>query len=876
MTSSYQGYAQRKGFSPINVGSQNIQNIRAEGQRIIEGMEARRNAEISSRNAVLSQMKENANLEANVRKENFEAEERYYDSIKQSLTTNYEVERGNIDRKLKADNKIYEALSGISKTAAKSTQQLFQYKFDRDYEDEISKLLLGYIDPNKQTAQAVGQASIEVAENQYQGAADVLQATGTPPLRVAQVRAASPGRQYARDQVRAAQAAEEFPSWLAKQMATNDTTKILVPGRQEPITPMQAVTSQEKLLTANTLAMDYLKITNLYGLKPEFLTPTLQSLRKNISGVVKKAEAAEIASLQEEQLNLAKDQVYDKVNTSQNGFLSLYNAFRRTTDANGIPLSPGQARKEAMGFIINAKNADGTFRFTEDEIKDIFNVSFSDQPNNPISNRYSAEVAQFLADREKAYIQKVNDDQALVNAQQTEQYEKARIFLDNAPEITDDMIEQLKEAGKSNPKLAQLAERYASFTVEAESKKAINQDFEDKFNRMELTPQTVNTSLLPPDEKAKWIKRLTDAGMVGDGVMSKEDRQSAKKIITQRLNGLLELAGKPSDLEKTPEYAIRQALLKWEKTYNLARREQPDADAFAIANKQFQDDLNVTLNSKETGYNQGVYALTGDPRSKKFKNFDLAGTPTTLTQGTKFRDQVRADKDAFRNAEMLSREEVQRYADNAAAGRITALPQGAFTISNIYGGRLSAMDVLKGQAEKYGIQLPEYLIKQTEEVKKTLNGNDPLNQLLLNFKPNYTRSQIVQSNQPGAWRQPQNIVRGLRSDYVGSDDVLDTGYVDDSNRPIRLSPPAAQAFGRMVDAGMPLTNFTNVYRDEDEYLRLKGLGYGAAANSAHNHGEGMDVHGPAKDWLITYGEQYGWYLIDYEGSHGGHFEYRGN
>lgn len=869
MTSSYQGYAQRKGFSPINVGSQNIQNIRAEGQRIIQGMEARRNAEISSRNAVLSQMKENANLEANVRKENFDAEERYYDSIKQSLTTNYEVERDNIDRKLKADNKIYEALSGISETAAKSTQQLFQYKFDRDYEDEISKLLLGYIDPNKQTAQAVGQAAIEVSENQYQGAADVLQATGTPPLKVAQVRAASPGRQYARDQVRAAQAAEEFPSWLAKQMATNDTTKILVPGRQEPITPMQAVTSQEKLLTANTLAMDYLKITNLYGLKPEFLTPTLQSLRKNISGVVKKAEAAEIASLQEEQLNLVKDQVYDKVSTSQSSFLSLYNAFRRTTDANGIPLSPGQARKEAMAFIINAKNADGSLRFTQSEINDIFSVSFSDQPNNPISNRYSAEVAQFLADREKAYIKKVNDDQALVDAQQTEEYQKARIYLDNAPVITDQMIEQLTEAGKSNPKLLQLAERYSAFTVEAQKKKAINQDFEDKFQRMELTSQMVNTSLLPSDEKAKWIEKLEKAGMVGGGVMSKDDKKFAKDYISSRLKGLLEYNGTPSEFAETQSSAVRYALLEWNKAYNLAVQEN-QANPYEVAKSAF--DAQIAL-SKD---GLGDYRVKGEPRDQVFEKFAPGTKAIPITQGNKYRDQVRADKDAFRNAEMLSRDEVQRYADNAAAGRITALPQGAFTISNIYGGRLSAMDVLKGQAEKYDIKLPEYLIKQTEEIKEALNGNDPFNQLLLNFKPNYTRSQIVQNNQPGAWRQPQNIVRGLRSDYVGSDDVLDTGYVDDSNRPIRLSPPAAQAFKRMVDAGMPLTNFTNVYRDEDEYLRLKGQGYAAASNSAHNHGEGMDVHGPAKDWLITYGEQYGWYLIDYEGSHGGHFEYRGN
>ena len=73
----------------------------------------------------------------------------------------------------------------------------------------------------------------------------------------------------------------------------------------------------------------------------------------------------------------------------------------------------------------------------------------------------------------------------------------------------------------------------------------------------------------------------------------------------------------------------------------------------------------------------------------------------------------------------------------------------------------------------------------------------------------------------------------------------------------------------MVDDGMPLDRITNVYRDESEYLRLRSEGYGAVPNSAHNYGEAMDVHGAAGEWLKQYGPQYGWYLIDYEGSLGG-------
>lgn len=114
------------------------------------------------------------------------------------------------------------------------------------------------------------------------------------------------------------------------------------------------------------------------------------------------------------------------------------------------------------------------------------------------------------------------------------------------------------------------------------------------------------------------------------------------------------------------------------------------------------------------------------------------------------------------------------------------------------------------------------------------------------------------------------------SGYQGSRDVVDTGYKDASNRPVMLSPSAAFAWAEMVSAGMPVNSvdITNVYRDEEEYLRLKAEGYAPAANSTHNHGEGIDVHGPTGAWIRANGAKYGWYPNDYAGTHGGHYEFR--
>jgi len=830
-------------------------------------------------------MQANNQIEADQRRENFEAEERYYDSIGESFRTNYEIERENLDRKIKSDNKIYETLGNLSQTAAKINQQIFQYKFDKDYEDEISKLLLGYIDPNKQVAQAIGEQAIEVEENRYQAGADALAATGTRPLTVAQVRSASPGRQYARDKIRSAQAVEDFPIWLAKQLATDNTTKVIVPGKDKPITPMEAVTAQEKQIVANTLAMTFLKQSELYGLKPEFLTPALQGFRKTINDTVRKAEVAELVSLQEEQLNQSKDKVFDKVDSPQTSFLNLYRAFRRTTDENGLNLSPGEARRKSFDFIINAKNEDGSPRFTDEEVKNIFKVSFEDQPNTPISERYSFEINELLAQREKNYVDKVKRDEALVEAQNTEQASKARLYLENAPIITDKMIEDLKEAGKKNPLLLQLAERFGSYTIERQRIDAIKQDLDDRFADGSLTFQQVNKTTLPYDEKAKYIDRLKKAGRIPENQMSKDDEKFAKDYVSSRLKNLLKAEGTPSDFAETQSSAIRFAMQKWRATYQKFRADGADPNkAYEAAQKEF--DAQIKLSQDKKG---GDYEVKGDPANQVFEKFKPNPGVVKLTGREQIETRVRelrqaGSRNPYREAAILDRSVVESYFNNVQAGRTPPMPSSAFVASNISGGKLSAFDVLKLQADYYGMPLPDSLVREAEAARQAIQSDDGLNKLLFNYKPNYTRSQIgVTNTQQGAWRQPQNMrssvsqtVYGTRSDYVGSTNVVETGYTDNYNRPITLAPPAASAFESMVNAGMPLTNITNVYRDEDEYIRLRSEGYGAASNSAHNYGEAMDAHGATKDWLIQYGEQYGWYLIDYEGSHGGHFEYRGN
>ena len=872
MTQSYQGYSKSKGFNPIQVSNQNISNIRAEGNRIITGMQAQRDAEINSRNAFLQQTKENQRLEAENRRENFEAEETYYDSLKQSLRTNYETRRQDLVRKTERDNQIYESLANLSEEAGKIYKDVLAFNFMQDYEDELSKGLLGFVDPNKQVAQTVGETAIQVQEARFQAGADILQADGADPLVVERVRASSPGRQFARDQLSAANAQQYFPDYLARAFATDDTTQVIVPGRDTPITPIQAVTAEEKMLVGNTLAFNYLKQSGLYGLKPDFLLPTLTSFRKSIGSVVQEARRAEIKSLEEDRINEALDGAYDKVTAPDIAFGSVYQAFLRSTNDRGEPLSRGDARKQAIDFFVDTKDANGNPRFSDQELQVIFGYSFPDQPNKSIAERYSPEIAAALDQRREQYIAIQTQKDRTKDAEQREFVRQIEERLAVAPEeLTEDTLKFMREQNRAlgNPYLDKLIQRLEQSTPTALEQESIKADFDERLEDGSLTARAVNESRLTRANKKTYIDKLTEYNMLQGGI-SDEDDKTAKKYITAQLKGAFGFTGKPDEFADTQVDAIRNAQNQFRKDYALALRSGSE-DPYGFAKARFDVELGKG--------NDGLYAISGEPQSRVFTNF----TPDTVVPELSYNglvEKVKINPQAYRTDVLVSDDQVTKFISEAAAGRIPTLPNSAYAASNIYGGKLSAMDIMLGQADRMGLTVPPALVQSVEEVK-SLTADSPLRKFMLNYKPNYTRTQISLIDQtPGAWRQPENlnpvIVNGTRSDYVGSSNVVDAGYKDYQNRPIMLAPAAAAAFNKMVDDGMPLDRITNVYRDESEYLRLRSKGYGAVPNSAHNYGEAMDVHGAAGEWLKQYGPQYGWYLIDYDGSHGGHFEYRGN
>jgi len=168
----------------------------------------------------------------------------------------------------------------------------------------------------------------------------------------------------------------------------------------------------------------------------------------------------------------------------------------------------------------------------------------------------------------------------------------------------------------------------------------------------------------------------------------------------------------------------------------------------------------------------------------------------------------------------------------------------------------------------------------TEEISRIFKNNNKVIHIIPNrddLEIGGCWNEAISHKECGKFAVQPGEVRGVRSDYRGSVNIIELKQKDSKGRTLRLAPAAAGAWQQMIDAGMPVNpnDITSVYRDENDYLRLKKEGYNPASNSYHNYGEAVDAHGEVGKWLRKNGPKFGWFPHDYNGSHGGHYEFLG-
>jgi hypothetical protein len=99
------------------------------------------------------------------------------------------------------------------------------------------------------------------------------------------------------------------------------------------------------------------------------------------------------------------------------------------------------------------------------------------------------------------------------------------------------------------------------------------------------------------------------------------------------------------------------------------------------------------------------------------------------------------------------------------------------------------------------------------------------------------------------------------------------GARDASGRPPVFSRGGANAFAAMVRDSGGLVKASDIASSQRSEAKNRAVG--GANGSHHLSGNAMDIHGTSEAWIRKHGAKYGWYVHDYDGTHGGHFEFRG-
>jgi muramidase (phage lysozyme) len=100
------------------------------------------------------------------------------------------------------------------------------------------------------------------------------------------------------------------------------------------------------------------------------------------------------------------------------------------------------------------------------------------------------------------------------------------------------------------------------------------------------------------------------------------------------------------------------------------------------------------------------------------------------------------------------------------------------------------------------------------------------------------------------------------------------GVKDEQGRPAVFSQKAADAFGKMMSDSKGVVNGSDIASSQRSPAKNASLP-GAAKNSNHLYGNALDIHGSSQTWMRANGKKYGWNINDYDGSHGGHFDFKG-
>ena len=283
----FQKSARSTGFQPIQVSNKDIANMRAESQRVANGMRDARNADIAERERQQRARIENQRLESSERERNLRILTQNAATERQQLQLESQQKLKQLEANQQASAQIFKSVTDFSKTALSQLQKMDEARFEEQRLQAFELARSGTY--NDIVEQIQGEANLQATEQERRGLIDAAVAEGKiDQLTASQLKSMSSGTRLGLEQGRGVyMLTEVYERQLQKALAEN-------PGMGADATAEFLTKFYRDFLRNEDNAVNGNLLINL---KPELLRVGTDSVQKLHQSVQTKARAKEARDL---------------------------------------------------------------------------------------------------------------------------------------------------------------------------------------------------------------------------------------------------------------------------------------------------------------------------------------------------------------------------------------------------------------------------------------------------------------------------------------------------------------------------------------------------------------------------------------------------
>lgn len=721
----FRGYAQQKGFQPIQAPFGVLSRMQEQTSRTLRGMQDNANALTTQRNDYENALRANAAKEQQNRDQIYEFERQSNRAVHAASQRNLQLQKESLGE---PDIQTLSGLADLSKTISGLVSEYAENKKEADLLEGQNLVFQYGLNPQLISEYEAQKEQLSKSATAVNAAANQLEFRGVPVEAIERFRGLSGWKLYGATRAYAQNGAQDY---VIFRSTAADTP---IPFNGGEITLASAKSTQEWEYANSYIRNEFLKSYN--GINRALLN-------EHLYPKMRQAEASERTAY-----HTARNKELAENRKEENGNLLLGNLQGADPGAGLIewinqqagndPAMRGAKKREAFSEYINKWAGSGIItRETLDRIAEGSYVR-ADGQVRPIGEDFKIQ----LADAYDALFKREQREVSEREFKESEQKEadKNQIYdnIDQGLPLTNDVIKSLKEQWqqKYNEPAPSWLNDLETQTLEYKDKQAIDLMLQNLENRNVLTTTELNRYR---ESHPDLFKKYKAAAAIGDrlGGLPKESTEMAMRRINARIKDYLGQTG----TDKVDSDAFLAASEKAQEIFNEKVRYE-----LSVGNSDPRTALEVArtyvFNLLNDGFlGKGPFQVKGQTANGKFfpdlnsaQPFVFQGKTPNTVAAKKRADELRSQEPSFVENNLFLNSQEQAQLKRLARGQGGSFPP---ILSSIVSGRVDVngnprtiLDIANAQLRLMG-EKPIGL----SGAEQTFKGLDPRWQLKLTQYP---------------------------------------------------------------------------------------------------------------------------------------------